>query len=134
MTPRGGQPFNTFSTSARLGIEGAVPGRVTEMPATAQPKRTAANGAMPLASAAARPPLKASPAPVVSTTGATLKAGESVDYALGEHRHAYLVPALGSVEVNGVRIDARDGAAIRDEAAIHIKALADTEIVLVDSN
>jgi redox-sensitive bicupin YhaK (pirin superfamily) len=65
--------------------------------------------------------------------GATLKTGESVEYALGAQRHAYLVPATGSIEVNGVRIDARDGAAIRGEPGIRIKALADAEIVLVDS-
>src|SRR3977135_1254340 len=33
--------------------------------------------------------------------GATLKAGDSVDYALGAERHGYLVPATGAVEVNG---------------------------------
>jgi redox-sensitive bicupin YhaK (pirin superfamily) len=65
--------------------------------------------------------------------GATIKAGESVEYPLGSGRHAYLVPALGSIEVNGVRVDARDGVAIRDESEVRIKALADTEIVLVDS-
>src|SRR3977135_2563141 len=48
--------------------------------------------------------------------GATLKAGETVEYALGERRHGYLVPASGAVEVNGVRIDAPDGAAIKDVA------------------
>ena len=31
--------------------------------------------------------------------GATLKAGESVEYAIGAKRHGYLVPALGAVEV-----------------------------------
>src|SRR5690606_5907034 len=67
------------STSARAGMEGAVPGRVTEMPATAQPKRTAARGSMPRARAEARPPLKASPAPVVSTTGPASTAGTSSD-------------------------------------------------------
>lgn len=65
--------------------------------------------------------------------GATLKAGESADYALDAQRHAYLVSALGSVEVNGVRIDARDGAAIHAESQIRITALTDAEIVLVDS-
>jgi hypothetical protein len=39
----------------------------------------------------------------------------------------------GSVEVDGVRIDARDGAAIRDVATITVKALSDAEVVLVDS-
>jgi hypothetical protein len=35
--------------------------------------------------------------------------------------------------VNGVRIGARDGAAITDENVLKIKALEDTEIVLVDA-
>jgi redox-sensitive bicupin YhaK (pirin superfamily) len=65
--------------------------------------------------------------------GATVKAGETIEYALDPGRHAYLVPAIGSIEVNGVRVDARDGAAIRDESRIAIKALSDTEIVLVDT-
>jgi redox-sensitive bicupin YhaK (pirin superfamily) len=65
--------------------------------------------------------------------GATLKAGEQMDYALGAGRHAYLVPASGAVEVNGVRIEARDGAAISDETQIRVTALADAELVLVDT-
>jgi quercetin 2,3-dioxygenase len=43
------------------------------------------------------------------------------------------VPATGAVEVNGVRIDARDGAAIAGEPMLKVKALADAEIVLVDA-
>ena len=65
--------------------------------------------------------------------GASLQAGESATYALGPGRHAYLVPARGSVEIDGVRIDARDGAAIRDVQMITVKALSDAEVVLVDS-
>jgi redox-sensitive bicupin YhaK (pirin superfamily) len=65
--------------------------------------------------------------------GATLKAGETIEYPLAERRHAYLVPALGAVEVNGVRIEARDGAAIRDIAVVRIGAIEDSEIVLVDT-
>ena len=64
--------------------------------------------------------------------GATLKAGETADYALDATRHAYLVPTKGLVEVNGVRLCARDGAAIRDEAVVRVTALEDTEVVLVD--
>ena len=56
--------------------------------------------------------------------GATLKVGETVEYALGERRHGYLVPASGAVEVNGVRIDARDGAAIKDVAVVRITAIS----------
>lgn len=65
--------------------------------------------------------------------GATLKAGETTTYPLGETRHGYLVPAAGAVEVNGVRLDARDGAAISGEAALTITALEDAELVLVDA-
>ncbi|MDP1632196.1 MAG: pirin family protein [Caulobacter sp.] len=65
--------------------------------------------------------------------GATLKAGETTTYALGAGRHAYLVAATGQVEVNGVTLHARDGAAIKDEAELTIRAVADAELVLVDS-
>jgi len=37
------------------------------------------------------------------------------------------------VEVNGVRLDARDGAAITGEAALTVTALEDAEVVLVDA-
>ena len=65
--------------------------------------------------------------------GATLKAGESAQYKLGAARHGYLVPATGAVDVNGVRVNARDGAAIADIDVLNVKALEDTEIVLVDA-
>ena len=65
--------------------------------------------------------------------GATLKAGETAEYDLGVANYGYLVPAKGAVEVNGVRLDARDGAAIKGEAVLHVKALDDAELVLVDA-
>jgi len=65
--------------------------------------------------------------------GATLKAGESVEYALDRSRHAYLVPAAGRVEVNGLTLETRDGAAITDETLIRVTALEDAELVLVDA-
>ena len=65
--------------------------------------------------------------------GATLKAGETATYALDDGRHAYLVPARGRVQVNGVTLDARDGAAIRHEPALRVTALDDAELVLVDA-
>ena len=65
--------------------------------------------------------------------GATLRAGETATYALDPARHAYLVPARGTIEVNGVRIEARDGAAITGEAHLELRALDDAEIVLVDA-
>jgi redox-sensitive bicupin YhaK (pirin superfamily) len=65
--------------------------------------------------------------------GAALKAGEAADYHLGLTRRAYLVPARGLIEVNGVTLHARDGAAIANENILHVKALDDAEIVLVDA-
>jgi quercetin 2,3-dioxygenase len=64
--------------------------------------------------------------------GATLKGGEIAEYRLGANRRAYLVPAKGAVEVNGVRLEPRDGAAIEDERVLTVTALDDAEIVLVD--
>ena len=63
----------------------------------------------------------------------TLKVGESAEYAPDRARNLYLVPAVGSVEVNGVRVNARDGVAISDEATLKITALEDSELVLVDA-
>lgn len=64
---------------------------------------------------------------------ATLKAGESADYPIGADRKAYLVPATGAIEIDGQRINARDGAAISDLAVIRVTAIEDSEIVLVDA-
>lgn len=65
--------------------------------------------------------------------GATLKAGQTAEYALGDTRRAYLVPAVGVVEVNGQRVDARDGAAVANENVLTVTAIEDAEILLVDA-
>ncbi|MCW2370366.1 pirin family protein [Sphingobium sp. B11D3D] len=64
--------------------------------------------------------------------GATLRAGETADYPLGKDRKAYLVPATGAVQIEDVRVNARDGAAISDVEVLRITAIEDSEIVLVD--
>jgi redox-sensitive bicupin YhaK (pirin superfamily) len=64
---------------------------------------------------------------------ATLKAGESADYPLGKDRRAYLVPATGAIEIDGVRTGARDGVAISDVETLRVTAIEDSEIVLVDA-
>jgi redox-sensitive bicupin YhaK (pirin superfamily) len=63
---------------------------------------------------------------------ANLKAGESAEYSLDSGRRAYLVPATGAIEVNGLRAQARDGIAVADERVLRVTALEDSEIVLVD--
>lgn len=65
--------------------------------------------------------------------GATLKKGEHAEYPIGTSRYGYLVPATGSIEVNGVQIGAGDGTAIKDVDVVKVTALEDSEIVLVDA-
>lgn len=65
--------------------------------------------------------------------GATIKAGETVIYPIDSSRHAYLVPASGEVEVNGVRVPARDGLAATEVDELRITAISDAEVVLVDA-
>lgn len=65
--------------------------------------------------------------------GATVKAGERLALTVDPNHHVYLVSTKGAVDVNGVRLNARDGAAIRDEKKIEIAGLEDAEIVLVET-
>lgn len=66
--------------------------------------------------------------------GGTLKAGTSVTYDSDEGRHLYLVAATGRIAIEGETFEARDGAAILSAGGpVTITAIADSEIVLVDS-
>ena len=65
--------------------------------------------------------------------GATLKKGETTEYTLGAERHAYLVPATGKIEINGLTANARDGIAISDTDTLTVTALEDAELVMVDA-
>jgi redox-sensitive bicupin YhaK (pirin superfamily) len=65
--------------------------------------------------------------------GATLTAGKSLTVKLDPSRHAYLIPTTGTVEVNGIHINGRDGAAITGEPSLTIVAAEDTELILVDA-
>ncbi|MDZ7712347.1 MAG: pirin family protein [Rhodovibrio sp.] len=64
--------------------------------------------------------------------GATLTAGQTVRHALGRDRQAYLVPSSGQLTVNGLTLDARDGAVISGEDEIEIAARADSELLIAD--
>ena len=63
---------------------------------------------------------------------ARLKVGETTEYVLRALRLAYLVPSSGVVDVNGIRIHARDGAAIKDVDLVTITAIEDADVVMVD--
>ncbi|WP_375403087.1 pirin family protein [uncultured Sphingomonas sp.] len=65
--------------------------------------------------------------------GATIKAGERVEHTIGAGRHVYLVPATGRLSIDGEPVEARDGVALTGARTVTIEALADAEIVLVDS-
>lgn len=65
--------------------------------------------------------------------GATIKPGERVTLELSPERHIYLVPAKGSVDVDGVRVNARDGAAITGIDKLEIVGIEEAEVVLVDA-
>lgn len=62
----------------------------------------------------------------------TLAKGETVRVPLAAARAAYLVPASGSVSINGVAVGARDGVAVTGEPELVITANDDAEVVLVD--
>lgn len=62
----------------------------------------------------------------------TIRAGQTVRQMLGAGRAAYLVPATGTITVNGVEVGTRDGVTVTDETEITITAHTDAEVVLVD--
>ncbi|RZT91671.1 hypothetical protein EV681_4427 [Advenella incenata] len=67
-------------------------------------------------------------------SGATVRAGGTVEYQFSDaHRYGYLVPAVGTIEINGIRLSAGDGVAIHDENIVRITAHADAELILVDA-
>ena len=65
--------------------------------------------------------------------GATLAAGSTLVHEVGAGRHAYLVPATGQIEVDGVLAVARDGIAL-GAGVHHIRAREEAELVLVDAD
>lgn len=63
---------------------------------------------------------------------ATLSAGQVAEYEIGQDRKVYLVPASGRIEIADRVIEAGDGVAVRDEEKLSIRALEDSEVVMVD--
>jgi quercetin 2,3-dioxygenase len=68
----------------------------------------------------------------VSVYNALLKGGEAVEHQLEPGRHAWLQVVKGTVELNGTRLGAGDGAAISEETALTINATEEAEIMLFD--
>src|SRR5271165_1177413 len=62
----------------------------------------------------------------------TLAAGQTVQVPLAKGRGVYLVPATGTITVNGVAVGTRDGVSVTDESMLTITANDTAELVLVD--
>lgn len=62
----------------------------------------------------------------------SLQAGRSVRYSLEPGRHAWLQAMRGSLELDGVRLDTGDGAAVSEERDLTAAALEDAEFLLFD--
>jgi hypothetical protein len=63
---------------------------------------------------------------------ARMKKGARAGHALAPGRHAWIQVARGTIEVNGVKLDAGDGAAISGERTAGISAWTDCEVLLFD--
>jgi quercetin 2,3-dioxygenase len=68
----------------------------------------------------------------VSVYNALLKGGGAVEHRLEDGRHAWLQVVKGSVELNGNRLVAGDGAAVSEENELTIRADEDSEVILFD--
>lgn len=62
----------------------------------------------------------------------TLAKNQTTELRLASGRAAYLVPVNGSVTVNGIRANARDGVAIIQEPSVSVTAEEPTELVIVE--
>lgn len=65
--------------------------------------------------------------------GATVKAGETLEYTVREGRYGYFVLAAGEIELDGETLKARDGAAVTGAQTLHFHGVKDAEIVFVDT-
>jgi redox-sensitive bicupin YhaK (pirin superfamily) len=68
----------------------------------------------------------------VSVYGAVVDKGQTVNYQLAPNRHAWIQVARGDVEVNGVKLDQGDGAAISSESELTMSGQTRAEILLFD--
>lgn len=68
----------------------------------------------------------------VSVYNTLLKSGEAVEHSLERGRHAWLQVVKGSVELNGSKLGAGDGAAVSEEESLTIRAGEDAEVILFD--
>ncbi|MCC7386593.1 MAG: pirin family protein [Deltaproteobacteria bacterium] len=61
-----------------------------------------------------------------------LSAGKSVEHEVETGRRAWVQVASGSVTLNGVTLDAGDGAAVTDESRLALRGVKDAEVLVFD--
>jgi quercetin 2,3-dioxygenase len=61
-----------------------------------------------------------------------LRAGRKLTYEVSAGHDLYLVPAAGQVSINGVLANEEDGVAVTKEAGVEVRALQDTELVVIE--
>lgn len=64
--------------------------------------------------------------------GGALSAGQEVIHRLAQGRSAYIVPAVGSLTINGAPAPERSGTAVTGVDEIILRAETDAEVVVVD--
>jgi quercetin 2,3-dioxygenase len=62
----------------------------------------------------------------------TVGRGEQVTHTLGAGRSAWLQILRGSVQLNGIALEAGDGAAVSEETALTVRAAGPAEVMLFD--
>jgi redox-sensitive bicupin YhaK (pirin superfamily) len=68
----------------------------------------------------------------VDLYAALLARDESVEHKLRPGRHAWVQVARGRCALNGIRLEAGDGAALTDEASLRLDGATDAEVLLFD--
>ena len=68
----------------------------------------------------------------VSLWMARLGEGDEREHALAPGRHAWLHVARGAASLNGHALEEGDGAAVSEEAAVHLVGRGDAEVLLFD--
>jgi redox-sensitive bicupin YhaK (pirin superfamily) len=63
-----------------------------------------------------------------------LKAGDKVSHTFKPDRHAWLHVAEGQIKLNGVVLNAGDGAAVSDESKLILESINASQFLLFDLN
>jgi hypothetical protein len=63
-----------------------------------------------------------------------LDQGKELSYDLAANRYGWMQLIKGEIELNGIYLEAGDGAAISDTSSLHFQAIADSAFIFLDLN